>query len=158
MKQLISLCDFDCTTYNTEKVSSSTYFMFLKSFQMYVENSKNAYLMLIAESRSIMKKVKTAEEKCPKGLDIFIVYFELKCFEYNIWFSWAVIYLLSSLFDHFSNLEITVLLSPSSTFFVQSLMMESLMCFKHFDLRKSQIMINCVLGKLKSYLAIWTCL
>ena len=59
---------------------------------------------------------------------------------------------MSSLFDHFSNLEITVSLSPNFiSIFVQSFIMESLVCLKHFNLRKSQIMIlNCVLGKLKS--------
>ena len=32
--------------------------------------------------------MKTAEEKCPEGLNIFLfVYFLLKCFEYNMWFS-----------------------------------------------------------------------
>ena len=64
------------------------------------------------------------------------------------------IYLVSSLFDRFSNLEMTVLLSPSFIFFVQPLIMESLVWLKHFNLRKSQIMINCILGKLKSLLAI----
>ena len=52
------------------------------------------------------------------------------------------------------NLERTVLLLPSFIFFVKSLIMESLVCLKHFNLRKSQIMMNCVFGKLKSCLAI----
>ena len=30
--------------------------------------------------------MKTAEEKFPEGLNIFIVYFKLKCFEYNLIF------------------------------------------------------------------------
>ena len=30
--------------------------------------------------------MKTAEEKFPEGLNIFIVYFKLKCFEYNMIF------------------------------------------------------------------------
>ena len=32
------------------------------------------------------EKMKTAEEKFPEGLNIFIVYFKLKCFEYNMIF------------------------------------------------------------------------
>ena len=30
--------------------------------------------------------MKTAQEKLPEGLNIFIVYFKLKCFEYNMIF------------------------------------------------------------------------
>ena len=50
--------------------------MFLKSFQMYVENSNvsdvDSWKLIYHE------KMKAAEEKCPKGLNIFIVYFELQ--------------------------------------------------------------------------------